>query len=147
MSQERGTPLGETVGYHVRFERQSGPRTRVLVVTPGVLLRMLHDDPYLDAVGAVVFDEFHERGLDSDLALGMVRLVQQTVRPELRLVVMSATLDVEAISAYLGGCPMIVSAGRLHAVEVLYEPRPTDQPWPVAAAQAVGRLLDRTQGD
>src|SRR5207302_3981808 len=94
MAAERGRRLGDEVGYHVRFDRQAGPHTRILVVTPGILLRVLQDDPYLESAGAVVFDEFHERGLESDLALGLVRLVQQTVRPELRVVVMSATLAV-----------------------------------------------------
>src|SRR5207237_3633431 len=84
---------------------------------------------------------------ESDLALGMVRLVQQTVRPELRTVVMSATLAVEPVSAYLGGCPVIAGEGRLHPVEVVHEPRPESRPWPAAAAQAVARLLDRTAGD
>src|SRR5256885_2659353 len=97
---------------------------------------MLHDDPYLESVGAVLFDEFHERGLDSDLALGMVRLVQQTVRPELRIIVMSATLAVEAVSAYLAGCPVIASEGRLFPVEVQYEPRPERLSWPGAATAA-----------
>src|SRR6185295_12712321 len=98
---ERGQRLGDDVGYHVRFDRQVGPRTRVIVMTPGILLRMLQDDPYLESVGIVVFDEFHERSLDNDLALGMVRLVQTTVRPELRIVVMSATLATETVAAYL----------------------------------------------
>src|SRR5207253_11165943 len=128
-------------------DRQAGPRTRVLAVTPGILLRTLQDNPYLEGVGVVIFDEFHERGLDSDLALGMVRLVQQTVRPELRIVVTSATLAVEAVAAYLGRCPVIVSEGRLFPVEIRYEPRPEHQPWPVAAARAAARLLDRTDGD
>src|SRR5262249_48193811 len=78
--------LGDEIGYHVRFDRQSGPQTRILVVTPGILLGLLHDDPFLESTSTVIFDEFHERGLESDLVLGMVRLVQQTVRPELRLV-------------------------------------------------------------
>jgi ATP-dependent helicase HrpB len=147
MSVERGTPLGDEVGYNVRFDRCCGPRTRILVVTPGVLLRMLQDDPFLESAGAILFDEFHERGLESDLALGMVRLVQQTVRPELRLVVMSATLETELISSYLGSCPVVSSEGRLHSVEVSYEPRPERLSWPVAAAQATERLLDRTPGD
>src|SRR5262249_57860756 len=106
------------------FDRQYGPHTRILVVTPGVLLRMLQDDPYLESAGTVIFDEFHERGLESDLALGMARLVQQTVRPELRLVVMSATLEAEPVPAYLGGCPVVAGEGRLHPVEVVYQPRP-----------------------
>src|SRR5262245_34627409 len=107
MSQERGTPLSDVIGYHVRFDRQAGPRTRLLVVTPGILLRMLHDDPYLESVGAILFDEFHERSLDNDLALGLVRLIQQTVRPELRIAALSATLEVDKVADYLGGCPII----------------------------------------
>ena len=91
--------------------------------TPGVLLRYLHDDPYLESTGVVIFDEFHERGLESDLALGMVKLMRQTVRPDLRVVVMSATIDVEPIAAYLGGCPVVASEGRLFPVEIVYEPR------------------------
>jgi ATP-dependent helicase HrpB len=144
---ERGGRLGEEVGYQVRFDRCHGPHTRLLVVTPGVLLRMLHDDPFLESVALVVFDEFHERGLESDLALGMVRLVQQTVRPELRAVVMSATLAAELVAGYLGGCPVATGEGRLYPVEVRYEPRPAQQPWHVAAAGAVTRLLDQTAGD
>jgi ATP-dependent helicase HrpB len=147
MARERGGRLGEEVGYQVRFDRQCGPRTRILAVTPGILLRLLHEEPFLESTGIVVFDEFHERGLDSDLALGMVRLLQQTVRPDLRLVVMSATLAVETVSAYLGGCPILVAEGRQYPVEILYEPRPEGRPWPVAAAGAVARLLDRTDGD
>src|SRR5690242_15307647 len=77
MAIEHGTSLGDVFGYQVRFDRKAGPRTRVLVVTPGVLLRRLHDDAYLDGVTCVVFDEFHERGLEADLALGMVRLVRE----------------------------------------------------------------------
>jgi ATP-dependent helicase HrpB len=147
MAAERGGQLGDEVGYQVRFDRQCGPQTRILSVTPGVLIRLLQDDPYLESVSAVLFDEFHERSLDNDLALGMVRLVQQTVRPELRIVVLSATLEVEALSAYLGGCPIITSDGRLYSVEISYEPRPESRSWPVAVAQAVERQLDRTDGD
>ncbi len=147
MAEERGERVGEEVGYHVRFDRQCGPQTRILVVTPGILIRMLHDDPFLESTRVVIFDEFHERGLESDLALGMVRLVQQTVRPELRIVVMSATLAVESVSAYLGGCPIIASEGRLFPVEIVHEPRPERQPWPLAVARVVERTLDRTPGD
>jgi ATP-dependent helicase HrpB len=147
MTAERGGRLGEEVGYHVRFDRQWGSQTRIVAVTPGILIRLLQDDPFLEAASTIIFDEFHERSLDSDLALGMVRLVQQTVRPELRIVVMSATLAVEAVSNYLGGCPVVASEGRLYPVEIRYEPRPERQPWPVAAARATERLLDRTDGD
>src|SRR5207302_11386423 len=85
MAAEDGSPVGEQFGHHVRFDRLAGPRARALAVTPGVLLRYLHDDPYLESAGVVIFDEFHERGLESDLALGMVKLIQQTVRPDLRV--------------------------------------------------------------
>jgi ATP-dependent helicase HrpB len=147
MAAERGGAVGEEVGFQVRFERCFGPRTRILVVTPGILLRMLLDDPFLEKTGAILFDEFHERGLESDLILSMVRLLQETVRPELRAVVMSATLAVEPVSAYLGGCPIITGEGRLHPVEVLYEPPAEARPSAADVAAAVGRLLDRTSGD
>jgi ATP-dependent helicase HrpB len=147
MAAERGGRLGDEVGYQVRFDRQYGPQTRILVVTPGILLRLLQDDPFLETAGTVIFDEFHERSLDNDLALGMVRLVQQTVRPDLRIVAMSATLASETVSAYLGGCPVIASEGRQYPVEVLYEPRPRQQSLPAATVLAVERLLDRTDGD
>ncbi|OAI47233.1 ATP-dependent helicase HrpB [Planctomycetaceae bacterium SCGC AG-212-F19] len=146
ISAERGGRLGDEIGYHVRFDRQCGPQTRIVVVTPGILLRMLHDDPYLESVGIIVFDEFHERSLDADLALGMARLIQQTVRPELRVVVMSATLAVDRIAGYLSDCPVVVSEGRQHPVDIVYEARLADQPWPVAAAGAAERLLERTAG-
>ena len=147
MAQERNQKVGDDIGYHVRFDRQVGPRTRVIVMTPGILLRMLQDDPYLESMGVVVFDEFHERALDNDLALGMVRLLQTTVRPELKIIVMSATLATETVSAYLGNCPIVTSEGRLHPVEIAYEPRSLHDPWPISAARGIERLLDRTAGD
>jgi ATP-dependent helicase HrpB len=147
MAAERGTRLADVIGYHVRFDRCSSKRTRILVVTPGILLRMLHDDPFLESTAAVIFDEFHERGLESDLALGMIRLVQQTVRPALRLVVMSATLAVERVAGYLGACPVIASAGRPYPVEIIHDARPVSMPWPVAVANAVTRMLQQTPGD
>ena len=146
MAHEHGSPLGETFGYHVRFERQFNARTRVLVVTPGMLLRQLHDDPFLESVACVVFDEFHERGLESDIALGMVKLLRQTVRSDLRVVVLSATIDPVPISQYLGDCPIVVSDGRTFPVQVTYRPRRADVPAPTAAADAVNELIDRTNG-
>jgi ATP-dependent helicase HrpB len=147
MADERDCRVGAEVGYQVRFDKLAGPDTRILVVTPGILLRWLHDDPLLESVGAVLFDEFHERGLESDLALGMVRLIQQTVRPELQIVAMSATLEAENVSNYLGRCPVVISKGRTNPVEIVYQPRAAGQPWPVAVAGAVKRLLDRRDGD
>jgi ATP-dependent helicase HrpB len=147
MASERGGRLGDEVGYQVRFDRQAGPHTRILVVTPGIALRHLQDDPYLESAAVVVFDEFHERSLENDLALGIVRLVQQTVRPDLKIIAMSATLAVESVAAYLGGCPVVSSEGRQFPVESLYEPRLKDKPLPLAVCQAVEGLLDRTAGD
>ena len=147
MAQERGQRVGDDVGYHVRFDRQVGPRTRVITMTPGILLRMLQDDPFLEAVSVVVFDEFHERSLDNDLALGMIRLLQTTVRPDLRIIVMSATLAVDTISSYLGKCPIVTSEGRLYPVEIVYEPRSLQQPWPVTAARAIERVTTQFDGD
>ena len=146
MADEDGTPLGDTFGYHVRFERRFGPRTRVLAVTPGMVLRQLHDDPFLESVACVVFDEFHERGLESDLALGLVKLLRETVRADLRVVVLSATIDPVPISAYLGPCPVVVSEGRTYPVEVRYRPRRADVPATTAAAGAVNELIDRGVG-
>ena len=115
-----GETLGSEVGYQVRFDRCMGPQTRIKIVTEGIFLRMLQDDPFLESVAAVVLDEFHERSLNSDLALAMVRRVQETVRPDLKLAVMSATLAPEPIARWLGDCPVVESRGRLHPVEVRY---------------------------
>ena len=147
MALEHGTPLGDIFGYQVRFDKKASGRTRVLVVTPGVLLRRLHDDPFLEGVACVVFDEFHERGLDADLALGMVRLIRESVRPELKAVVMSATIDPAAVSAYFGGCPVVDSAGRAFPVDVTYRPRRSDTPVSRAVADAVRDVLTEREGD
>jgi ATP-dependent helicase HrpB len=147
MSVERGTTPGDLFGWHVRFERQANRNTRVLAVTPGILLRLLQDDPFLETVGVVVFDEFHERGLEADLALGMVQLVQNNVRPDLKIVVMSATLQANDVAAYLSNCPIITSEGRTFPVEVRYEPKREDDRWPLATARAISRVLDHTPGD
>ena len=147
MAIEHGSPIGDVFGYQVRFDRKASARTRVLVVTPGVLLRRLIDDPFLDGIACVVFDEFHERGLEADLALGMVRLVRENVRPELKVVVMSATVDPLAVSTYFGGCPVVDSAGRTFSVDVKYRPRRTDTPVPLAVAEAVRDVLAERDGD
>src|SRR5262245_46173178 len=147
MAIEDDTPLGGRFGYQVRFDRKASARTRVLVVTPGVLLRRLHDDPFLEGVSCVVFDEFHERGLEADLALGMVRLIRENVRPELKAVVMSATVDPQAVSAYFSGCPVIDSEGRTFPVEVRYRSRRSDTPVPLAVADAVRDVLNEQNGD
>jgi len=147
MSAERGTVPGDLFGWHVRFERQASRNTRVLAVTPGILLRTLLDDPFLESSGIIIFDEFHERGLETDLAIGLVRLIQGSVRPDLKIVVMSATLATGDIAAYLGNCPVIASEGRTFPVEVTYRPKLQDDRWPLATAKAVARALDQSPGD
>ena len=144
---EQQTPLGEEVGFQVRFEEQVGPRTRIVLVTEGILLRILDNDPLIESVGAVVFDEFHERNLNSDLALGMVRRIQQTVRPELKIIVMSATLDSEPVARYLGGCPVVASEGRVFPVAIRYSGSPDKRPLGAQVASAVEQIVTRTDGD
>jgi ATP-dependent helicase HrpB len=128
IAQERGWNLGEEVGFQVRFERRFSRHTPLRFLTEGVLTRQLLADPYLENIGAVILDEFHERNLNSDLALALLRQVRQTVRPDLILIVMSATLDAEQVSAYLDGCPVVRVAGGLHAVSLHFRPvsRPAD---------------------
>jgi ATP-dependent helicase HrpB len=144
---ERGTALGDEVGYHVRFDRCLGKQTRIQVVTEGIFLRMLQDDACQESVAAVIFDEFHERSLNSDLALAMVRRVQETVRPDLKLVVMSATLAAEPIARWLGECPIVESQGRLHPVTIRYLEDPRSRSLADRAADAVAQILDATPGD
>jgi len=147
IASERGASVGGEVGYQIRFERRAGGATRILIVTEGILVRMLQDDPFLDGVGAVIFDEFHERSLHADLSLAMARRVQREVREDLKLVVMSATLETGPIAEYLGGCPVVESAGRLHPVAVEYLDRPDPRALPVLAAAGVRRAVDEKEGD
>jgi len=118
---EIGEVVGQTVGYQVRFEEAIGPRTRLRFVTEGVLTRRLLSDPALKGVDAVVLDEFHERHLDSDLALALLKRLQRT-RPDLRIVVMSATLETEHVSKYLDGCPILRSEGRQFPLSITHSP-------------------------
>jgi ATP-dependent helicase HrpB len=147
MAEEGGWTLGREVGYQVRFERKAGPETRILVVTEGILVQRLQADPFLEGVGIVIFDELHERSLQTDLSLAMARRVQREVRPDLKLVAMSATLDPGPVAAFLGGAPAIESRGRLHPVDILYLDRPDDRPLSAQIAAGVRRVLAATPGD
>jgi ATP-dependent helicase HrpB len=147
IASERGTKLGDEVGFHVRFERVSSPRTRILVVTEGLLVRMLQSDPFLERVGVVVFDEFHERNLATDLSLALVRKVQAQAREDLRVVVMSATIATGDIARWLGDAPVIESEGRLHPVETTYLEREDSRPLHAIVAAGVERALVLTSGD
>ena len=120
VAKQMGTLLGKGVGYAVRFDNQSGPETEILFVTDGVLQRMLLDDPELSGVGAVVFDEFHERRLSSDLSLARVLDLQESVRPDLRVVVMSATLETDGLKDYLEPCRLVEAGGRMFPVEICH---------------------------
>ena len=147
IAQEQGWRLGEEVGYQVRFENCTSARTRIRIVTEGILTRQLLADPYLERVGVVVLDEFHERSIHSDLALALVRELQQTVRPELKIVVMSATLEATGVAAYLGDCPIIEVPGRIFPIAMHYEPL-GDRELPRGAALAAANYLRRSaEGD
>lgn len=147
IASERGERVGQSVGYRVRFDECVGPATRILVVTEGVLLRRLQEDPFLEGIDILIFDEFHERRLDSDLAFAMARRVQLTVRPELRIVVMSATMDPQPIAVFLGSCPTLESAGRMYPVRIVFQQPQERQPIPVSAARGVERVVETTDGD
>ena len=127
VSEELGERVGDTVGYQVRFEDVRSAKTRLSFVTEGVLGRRLLSDPKLRDVGVVVLDEFHERHLSADISLALLRRLQETARPDLKVVVMSATLEAEPIKVYLGGCPSLRSEGRRFDVSVEYLPTPDER--------------------
>ncbi|HEV2762354.1 MAG TPA: helicase-related protein, partial [Pyrinomonadaceae bacterium] len=141
VAEERGEQLGETVGYQVRFEEVAGPRTRLRFLTEGVLTRRLLSDPRLARVGAVVLDEFHERHLQADLALALLRRLQTTSRPDLKIVAMSATLEAAPVARYLGDCEVLRSEGRRFEVEVEHLARPDERPLASQVEAAVRRLV------
>lgn len=146
MAATLGEAVGETVGYRVRFDSKVGPRTRIEVVTDGLFLRLLQDDPTLDGVGCVIFDELHERGLETDLAFALVREAQQALREDLRVIAMSATLDPGPVSQRLGGAPLIESAGRMFPVETRYLDRETTNRFEDSVASTVRTALAQENG-
>ena len=139
VAQELDEPLGQRVGYAVRFEQKVSKATRIRFVTEGLLLRRLQSDPLLQGISTVILDEFHERHLQTDLAITLLRRLQTGARPELRLVVMSATLDAEPVAAYLGA-EILHCGGRPHPVTVRHLPRNDDRPVAVQVAESVERL-------
>jgi len=147
MAESRGEAMGETVGYRVRLDSKVGPKTRVELVTDGLFLRRLQADPSLDGVGAVIFDEIHERSLDVDLALALCLEAQAALRPDLRLVAMSATLEGAAL-AKLMGAETVTSKGRAYPVETRWLGRPEPRVFiDDAAAAAIRRAHGETEGD
>ena len=141
------TPLGGRVGYAIRMERKVSAATELLVVTEGVLTARLQGDPFLEGVGCVVLDEFHERSLHADLGLALLREVREQARPDLKIVVMSATLDPAPVSRFLDDAPVVQSDGRLHPVDVSFLDQPDERPVAAQAAAGVRRMLDETTGD
>jgi ATP-dependent helicase HrpB len=149
-----GERVGETVGYRMRMDTRVGARTRIEVVTEGVLTRLLQSDPALEGVGLVIFDEFHERSLQADLGLALCLEARSVLRDDLRVLVMSATLDTEPVAALLGRvdgggerAPIVRSEGRSHPVEVRYAPRRMEGRLEPVVASAVRGALARDSGD
>lgn len=146
MATTLGEAIGDTVGFRVRGETRVGRHTRIEVVTEGILTRLLHADPTLDGIGIVLFDEFHERSVHADLGLALCLQSQELLRPELRLIVMSATLDGSAVAALLGHAPIVTSEGRAYPVDVRYVARRGEQRVEGAVASAIRRALAGDEG-
>ena len=150
MARALGEEVGRTVGYAIRFERRVSAATRIEVVTEGILTRRLQADPGLEGVALVIFDEFHERSLNADLALALCLDARRNLREDLALLVMSATMDAGPVAALLGGAPVVVAPGKTFAVDVRYlegdrDSRPPRVP--ALVARAVERALAETEGD
>lgn len=147
MASTLGQSVGQTVGYRIRRDTRVGPRTRIEVVTEGVLSRLIQADPALEDTGLLIFDEFHERNLPADLGLALALQSQALLRPDLRLLVMSATLDGAAVSRLLGGAPVITSLGRSFPVETWYRPPRPEQRLESAVSAVVQEALADADGD
>lgn len=148
IAEENAWRLGEEVGYHIRFERRIGPKTRLRVLTEGILTRQLIGDPFLEGVGGVVLDEFHERNLHSDLAIAFLREIRETVRHDIIIVVMSATLDSAPLTRYLWDCPAIRVEAPSFPVELEHLPPAGRIPLPEQVANAVRKaLIESASGD
>lgn len=139
--------VGQTVGYRVRFDNKISKTTRIEVVTEGILTRMLQQDNSIEDVGLVIFDEFHERSLHADLALALCREAQAILRDDLRILIMSATLDGEKLSSLLGNAPVLTSSGRQHPIQHIYLSHDNTTPLPVQMAKAIQKAIKEQEGD
>ena len=140
ISKKLGEPVGGTVGYQVRLERKVSAKTRLEVVTEGLLTNRIQADPELRDVGLVIFDEFHERSLQSDLAFALALEVRRALRPDLRILVMSATLDADEVAAHLGDADIVRAEGRMFPVETVYL-------GDLSMSAAIAKALKETEGD
>ncbi|MEO3432777.1 ATP-dependent helicase HrpB [Inquilinus sp. CAU 1745] len=147
MAETLGQPVGKTVGYRVRMDSRVGPETRIEVVTEGILTRMLQDDPALESCAALLFDEFHERSLNADLGLALALDSRGALRPDLRILVMSATLEGAPVARLLGDAPIVTSEGRAFPVETRWLDRPPAGRIEGAAADAIRLALREEEGD
>jgi ATP-dependent helicase HrpB len=139
---ERGVRLGAEVGYQIRFEDRTSLGTRICFVTEGILLRWLQDDPELRQISVIIFDEFHERNLLSDVALALAKRLRETCRPDLKMIVMSATLEAEPVAKYLGDrCPVLVSKGKAFPVAIRHADLPDERPASEQAADRVAQII------
>ena len=146
MAKQRGEDVGHTVGYRIRFENKVSAATRIEVVTEGILTRMIQDDPTLDDVGVLLFDEFHERHLSADLGLALALDVQASLRDDLRIVVMSATLDGERLASFLDA-PRLSSAGRSYPVTIAHYPGKREEALEHQTRRAIEHALTQHPGD
>ncbi|TCP52153.1 ATP-dependent helicase HrpB [Tumebacillus sp. BK434] len=147
MARQLGEQTGETVGYRVRMDTKVGPKTRIEVITEGVLTRMLQSDPALEEAGIVIFDEFHERNLHGDLGLALCLQSQQLLREDLRVLVMSATLEAEPVAALLGGAPVLQSVGRAYPVETRFLERRAEGRIEPLVVRTIQTALAQEAGD
>ncbi|MCB0849978.1 MAG: DEAD/DEAH box helicase, partial [Bacteroidetes bacterium] len=138
--------VGETVGYRIRFENRIGKQTKIEVLTEGILTRMLHSDNSLEGIGLVIFDEFHERSIHADVALALCREAQQVLRPDLRIMIMSATLDMPQLTELLKA-PAVVSQGRQYPVDINYGTGVDMFMIPELMARAISKASKEQEGD
>ncbi|MBI3038537.1 ATP-dependent RNA helicase, partial [bacterium] len=141
MAALHGCQVGQTIGYQVRFDRKITKNTRLEILTEGLLTRRFQEDPFLEGVGLLIFDEFHERSIHADFGLALAREVQETVRPDLKIIVMSATMDVSMVAAYLDGSAVFRVPGFLHSVEKIFLGSDSRLSLPQAVLQAVRQCL------
>ena len=139
--------IGKTIGYRVRFETAVSSETRCEVVTEGILTRTMQSDNALEGIGLVIFDEFHERSLQADLALAFCIQVQQILRTDLRILIMSATLDGDKLSSQLGNAPIVIAAGKQYPVALRYVPVEKEVPLPLSMARVIKKAMQEQSGD